>query len=341
MGTPSSTAVAELLTLTDRGLYAPVGDFFIDPWLPVPRAVITHAHADHARPGSQAYLTAQPGVDLLRERVGQETAIEGIEYGRVIDFGGLRVSLHPAGHILGSAQVRLERAGETWVVTGDYKLATDDTCAEFEPLACHTLVTESTFGLPIFRWQPAAETFDEINAWWGESQERGRTCLLYAYALGKSQRVLHGLDTSIGPVLVHGAVERFLPHYERQGVGLPVTERATDDNARSTRGRAMVIAPPSAANSLWLKKFGPISQAVASGWMQLRGTRRRKAVDRGFALSDHADWPGLLATIRESAAERVWVTHGYTNVMARWLAEQGIDARVVPTRFEGETEEEP
>jgi putative mRNA 3-end processing factor len=333
--------VADLLTLTDRGLYAPDGDFFIDPWLPVPRAVITHAHADHARPGSQAYLTAEPGIDLLRERVGEDAVVEGVEYGRTIDFGGLRVSLHPAGHILGSAQVRIERAGETWVVTGDYKTTADDTCAAFEPLVCQTLVTESTFGLPIFRWRPADETFNEINAWWRESQERGRTCVLFAYALGKSQRVLHRLDASIGPILIHGAVERFLPRYQRQGVRLPVTERATDDNARSTRGRALVVAPPSAANSPWLKKFGPISSAFASGWMQLRGTRRRKAVDRGFALSDHADWYGLLAAIRESSAERVWVTHGYTNIMARWLTEQGIDAHVVPTRFEGELEEEP
>ncbi|HVX14728.1 MAG TPA: ligase-associated DNA damage response exonuclease [Pirellulales bacterium] len=332
--------MADLLTLTDRGLYSPQGDFYIDPWLPVERAVITHAHADHARPGSQGYLTATSGVDLVRERVGPDAAVEGLPYGEPREINGVRLSLHPAGHMLGSAQVRLELGGQVWVVTGDYKTAADNTCEPMEPLACHTLVTESTFGLPIFRWRPAGELFADIDQWWRTAQERGRTCVIYAYALGKAQRLLAGLDATFGPILVHGAIERFLPAYEKQGVRLPVTERATDENARATRGRAMVVAPPSAANSPWLKKFGPVSPAVASGWMQIRGTRRRKAVDRGFALSDHADWDGLLTVIRESRAEQVWVTHGYTSAMVRWLQEQGIAARALQTRFEGELDEE-
>lgn len=330
----------DLLALTDRGLYSARGDFFIDPWLPVARAVITHAHSDHARPGSQSYLTAAAGVELLRERIGDDAVIEGLPYGASIDLNGVRLSLHPAGHILGSAQVRLEQAGGVWVATGDYKTAADPTCQSMEPLRCHTLITESTFGLPIFRWQSNEDLFAQINNWWQSSQQRGRTCLLYAYSLGKAQRVLAGLDDTIGPILVHGAVDRYLPHYERAGVRLPTTERATDENAKSTRGRAMVVAPPSAANSSWLRKFGPLSTAVASGWMQIRGMRRRKAVDRGFALSDHADWDGLQQTIRQSGAEQVWVTHGYINPMVRWLQEQGIAARAVETRFEGELDTE-
>lgn len=330
--------MADLITLTERGLYSPYGDFYIDPWLPVPRAVITHAHSDHARPGSQAYLTAAPGVDVLRTRLGDGAVIEGLPYGQPLDLGGVRVSLHPAGHVLGSSQVRIERAGEIWVVTGDYKTAADVTCDPFEPVKCHTLLSESTFGLPIFRWRTSEQLFAEINGWWQTSQEGGRTCVLYAYALGKAQRILPGLDASIGPILLHGAVERFLAAYERQGVRLAVTERATDQNARATRGRAMVIAPPSASNSPWLRKFGPVSKAIASGWMQIRGLRRRKAVDRGFALSDHADWDGMLNVIHQSGAEQIWLTHGYTGPMARWLQEQGLNARAVETQFEGELE---
>ncbi len=330
----------DLLTLTDRGLYSPQGDFYIDPWLPVPRAIITHAHTDHARPGSDAYLAAAPGVDILRERLGADAVIEARPYRQPLEINGVRVSLHPAGHILGSAQVRLEHAGEVWVVTGDYKTAADGTCEPIEPLRCHTLVTESTFGLPIFRWRTGEELFAEINGWWQTSQEVGRTCVLYAYALGKAQRILAGLDPAIGPILLHGAVERFLAAYEKQGVRLPPTERARDDNARTTRGHAVVVAPPSAANSPWLRKFGPISTAIASGWMQIRGTRRRKAVDRGFALSDHADWDGLLGVIRESGAEHIWVTHGYVPQMVRWLQERGVDAKGIETRFEGELDDE-
>lgn len=332
--------MAELLTLTDRGLYSPQGDFYIDPWLPVPRAIVTHAHLDHARPGSQEYLTATPGAEVLRERLGDDAIIQSQPYQKPLDMNGVRVSLHPAGHVLGSAQVRLEQGGEVRVVTGDYKTSADATCETMELLRCNTLITESTFGLPIFRWRKSKEVFAQINEWWQTSQERGRTCVLYAYALGKAQRVLAALDPTIGPILVHGAVERFLGAYLRQGVRLPVTERATDDNARATRGRAIVIAPPSAMKSPWLKKFGPISTAVASGWMQIRGLRRRQAVDRGFTLSDHADWNGLLSVIRESQAEQVWVTHGYTVPMVRWLQEQGVDARAVETKFEGELAEE-
>ena len=333
--------MANLLENTDRGLYCPAGGFYVDPWQPVERAIVTHGHSDHAQFGARRYLTASPGVEILRQRLGEEAEIEGLAYGQELSLGGVHVSLHPAGHVLGSAQVRLEHRGEVWVVSGDYKTANDATCQPFEPLRCHTFITESTFGLPIYRWKPAEELFSEINAWWKQNQERGRTSVVFAYSLGKAQRVLSGLDAEIGPILVHGAVNRFLPAYFDAGVRLPPSEHATSDNARAGRGRAMVVAPPSAAATPWLRKFGPISTAIASGWMQIRGARRRRAVDRGFALSDHADWPGLLWAIGETGAEQVWVTHGYTSVMVRWLTEHGIQARAIATHFEGELDVEP
>jgi putative mRNA 3-end processing factor len=331
----------DLLANTDRGLYCPPGDFYIDPWQPVERAVITHAHSDHARPGSATYLTAAAGRDVLRRRLGDEAIIETLEYGAAKDISGVRLSLHPAGHILGSAQVRMEHRGHVAVVTGDFKTdSADTTCAPFEPLRCHLLVSECTFGLPIYRWRPQAELIEQIHAWWRASQQQRRTAVLQAYSLGKAQRILAAIDMLIGPVLVHGAIEALLPAYRAAGVRLPDVPRADFTNARATRGKALVIAPPGAHASPWIRKFGPVSTAVASGWMQIRGTRRRKAVDRGFALSDHADWDGLNATIEATGAEEVWLTHGSTGPMTRWLVERGVNARSIVTQFEGEADEE-
>ncbi len=327
-----------LLERTDHGLYCAVGDFHVDPWRPVKRAIITHAHSDHARAGSQSYLTAERGVDILRDRVGNESVIQGIPFGEPVVHNGVRVSLHPAGHILGSAQARIEHQGQVWVVSGDYKTVPDRTCDAFEPLRCQVFITESTFGLPIYRWRNNDELVAEVNDWWRTNQERGRTSIILAYALGKAQRVLAGLDSSIGPLLMHGAVERYVPLYRAAGIELPECRRATTENARETRGRAMVIAPPSAAGTPWLRKFGDVSLAFASGWMQIRGTRRRRAVDRGFAISDHADWEGLLSAIDATGAEEIVVTHGYRSTLVRWLTEHGKRARAIATAFEGEME---
>jgi putative mRNA 3-end processing factor len=332
--------VSRLLEVTDRGLYCSAGDFYIDPWQPVGRAVITHAHGDHARVGSGSYLAAQRGVEVLRARLGDDAVIQGVGFGETTTHNGVRISLHPAGHILGSAQVRIEHAGEVWVVSGDYKTVADRTCDAFEPVRCHVFITESTFGLPIYRWRTNDELVAEVNNWWRSNRERDRTSVIYAYSLGKAQRVLASLDPSIGPLLIHGAVERFVPPYRAAGIELPDCCRATTENARETRGRAMVIAPPSAAQTPWLRKFGDISTAVASGWMQIRGARRRRAVDRGFAISDHADWDGLLAAIEATGAEENIVTHGYRSALARWLREHGKQSRAIATAFEGETEEE-
>jgi putative mRNA 3-end processing factor len=326
-----------LLQATERGLYCSAGDFYIDPWQPVTRAVITHAHADHARPGSQRYLTSPTGAGLLRQRVGPIPRIVAQPFGEAIYVNGVRVSLHPAGHLLGSAQVRVEHQGEIWVVSGDYKCETDATCEPFELVRCHTFISESTFGLPIYRWRPQSQIFAEINQWWQQNQQVGRTSILFAYALGKSQRVLAGVDATLGPILIHGALQRFIHAYQRAGITQPQTLYADSENSRRHRGQALVIAPPSAAGSPgWLRKFGATSLAFASGWMQIRGTRRRQALDRGFVLSDHADWEGLLDTIKATGAQHIGVTHGYTATLARYLNEIGLDAYVMPTRYEGD-----
>ena len=329
-----------LLTLTDRGLYCEPGDFYVDPWEPVDRAVITHAHGDHASWGSQAYLTSESGVGVLRARLEPNARIRGVPYSESVSLNGVTISLHPAGHILGSSQVRLVHRGEIWVVSGDYKTDPDPTCTSFEPVRCHTFVTESTFGLPIYRWPRQEDVFAEINGWWRSNAAVGKTSMLYGYTLGKAQRLLAGLDPSIGPILTHGAVERMTAAYREAGVPLPPTRYAGTAERRIEARGAIVIAPPHASGSSWTRRFGAQSTAFASGWMLVRGARRRRALDRGFALSDHVDWPGLLATIQATGAGEVWVTHGFTGPVVRWLTEHGIHARVVQTRFEGERDDE-
>jgi putative mRNA 3-end processing factor len=324
-----------LLRLNGQGLYCEAGGFYVDPWGAVDRAVVTHAHGDHVAWGCRHYLTSEEGAGVLRARLSDDAPIQPAAYGRAFDLNGVRVSLHPAGHILGSAQIRLEHRGEVWVVSGDYKTDPDPTCSPYEPVRCHTFVTESTFGLPIYRWPPQAEVLHEVNRWWRSNQEAGRTTLLYGYALGKAQRLLAGLDPSIGPILTHGAVERMTVAYRAGGVVLPPTTHAAAME-RADRGRAIVIAPPSADGSTWVRRFGEHATGFASGWMLVRGTRRRRSLDRGFALSDHVDWPSLMAAIDATGAERIWVTHGFTAPVVRWLREMGRDAVAIETRFEGE-----
>jgi putative mRNA 3-end processing factor len=333
--------MSDLLITTEEGLYCPAGDFYIDPWGAVRQAIITHAHADHAREGSEHYLTAREGFAVLQHRLGPQADIQTLEYGEPIEWRGVTISLHPAGHILGSAQVRLEHAGEVWVVTGDYKLAPDPTCRPFELLTCHTLVTESTFGLPIYRWRGAASVWDEINAWWRRNVEAGIASLVLAYSLGKAQRILRGVDASLGPIYCHGAIEQVNRLYRASGVSLPATTYTGLVEDRSAYAGALVIAPISARGTLWLRRLGEFSSAMASGWMQVRGARRRRGVDRGFALSDHADWSGLIDVVRGSGAQRVLVTHGFVEPMVQWLREQGWQAEPLRTEFRGELEEEP
>ncbi|MGE5097312.1 MAG: ligase-associated DNA damage response exonuclease [Betaproteobacteria bacterium] len=325
-----------LVEPTDRGLYCAAGGFHIDPWLPVDRAVITHAHGDHARPGSTAYLSAQCGLPILRARLGEEAALEGMAYGEARDINGVRVSLHPAGHVLGSSQVRLEHRGEVWVVSGDYKLDPDPTCEPFEAVKCHTFVTESTFGLPIYRWCAPGEIFERIDAWWRANAAAGRASVLFGYAFGKAQRILASVDAGIGPIVVHGAVEVLNAGYRECGVRLPETRRVGDYEAKKDFAGALIVAPPSAQSTPWLKRFGDYSDAFASGWMAIRGARRRRVVDRGFVLSDHADWPGLNRAIEATGAQRIFVTHGHTAPLVQWLNERGYEAHTMRTAFEGE-----
>ena len=325
--------MASLLSETPAGLYCEVGDFYVDPWRRVPRAVITHAHADHARPGSAKYLAAREGRRLLRTRLGPSANIESAAYGETVSMNGVKVSFHPAGHVLGSAQVRIEHQGEIWVVSGDYKIEPDRTCASFEHVRCHTFITESTFGLPVYRWQPQQQIFDDINRWWLKCREEGVVAVLLAYSLGKSQRLIAGVDSTIGAIYCHPSVEQLNQDYRDSGIELPTTWLPSQAPARKDWSGVLVVAPPSVANSVWLNKFGEVSLAMASGWMLTRGTRRWQSVDRGFALSDHADWPGLLKAIDETQAEQILVTHGHTGPMVRWLRENGKQARAVVTKF--------
>jgi putative mRNA 3-end processing factor len=261
-----------------------------------------------------------------------EVQVDALEYGEKVSHNGVTLSLHPAGHVLGSSQVRMEHGGEVWVASGDYKVEADKTCAPFEPVRCDTFITESTFGLPIYRWEPEQDIFDDINRWWRKNAAEGRASVVFAYAFGKAQRILSGLDPSIGPIVCHGAVEALNKAYRAGGVALPPTVMVTDIDKAALK-QAIVIAPPSAAGSPWMKRFGDYSDAFASGWMLLRGARRRRGVDRGFVLSDHADWPGLMTAIRATEARRVIVTHGSVPVLVRWLRQQGLDAGGFDTEF--------
>ncbi len=329
----------DLVVQRPEGLYCPAGNFYIDPWRPVDRAVITHAHADHARSGHGHYLAQADSQGVLRARLGQIN-LQPLQYGEVVEHSGVKISLHPAGHVLGSAQVRLEYQGQVWVASGDYKVAPDATCAPFEAVRCHTYITESTFGLPIYRWEDDAAVFAQINAWWAANAALGKASVLCCYSFGKAQRILSGVDASIGPIITHGAVEPLNRAYREAGVDLPATRTVSEVTDAQDFKRCLVLCPPSATGTPWIKRFEPYSDAFASGWMLLRGARRRGGYDRGFVLSDHADWPGLHRAIGATGAERVIVTHGSIPVMVRYLQSQGLQAGSFQTEYGDESLEE-
>lgn len=324
-----------VLTLKPQGLYCPAGDFFIDPWRPVDRALITHAHSDHARPGHQRYLATPLTKAVMRHRLGDITC-QTIDYATEQKIGDATVSYHPAGHVPGSAQIRVEVGGEVWVVSGDYKTTDDGLSTPFEPVRCHGFITECTFGLPIFRWTPEDQLRADITAWWQRCAAEGKTAILGAYALGKAQRLMAGLNPDLGPILTHGAVEATNQVLREHGVTLPDTCVVTKDTDRKAYPGALVIAPPAALGSAWARKFGPREEAFASGWMALRGVRRRRALSTGFIVSDHADWPGLLEAIQATGAEKVLATHGYTATFSKYLNTLGYDAGILETEFTGE-----
>lgn len=326
-----------LLQFTNKGIYCPEGKFYIDPWRPVKKALITHTHADHSRPGHQHYLAHHHSEKIMRQRLGDDIQIETTEYGKSININGVKASFHPAGHIPGSAQIRLEFKGKIAVVSGDYKLEDDGISSPFEPVKCHEFVTETTFGLPIYQWKPQSETFNEINQWWKQNKENGKTSVIFAYALGKAQRIMKNVDSEIGKIYTHGAVENATDALRKTGLDLPQTIKITNDILDKDYQGNLVIATPASIGTPWMKKLAPYSTGIASGWMMLRGTRRRKAADRGFVLSDHADWNGLLEAVKLSEAETIYSTHGYSNVFTKYLHEQGLNAISLDTQFEGES----
>lgn len=327
--------MADVLTFTPRGIYCPAGDFYIDPWEPVDRALITHGHADHARDGMGAYLATTTAAPVMRHRLG-DIRLNTIDYGEVREIGDASVSYHPAGHVPGSAQIRVEVDGQVWVASGDYKTVDDGLSEPFEPVKCHAFITETTFGLPIFRWTPQDILADQINTWWAANAANGRYSILSAYALGKAQRLMRAVNADIGPILTHGAIENTNAILRAQGFTLPDTIRVTGDvNVKDYPG-ALVLATPSAIAGTWARQFGQAGTGFASGWMTLRGVRRRRGLERGFVMSDHADWAGLNSAIAATGAEKVFVTHGYTSQFRKWLISQGYDAHVVSTEYGAE-----
>jgi putative mRNA 3-end processing factor len=319
------------------GLYCPAGDFFIDPWGAVPRAVITHAHGDHARAGSAAYLCASRSAPLLRRRFGPNASIETIRYGESVTLGATRVSFHPAGHILGSAQVRIEGPDGIWVVTGDYKRAADPTCDGFEVVPCDTLVTESTFGLPVYHWDASSLVIAELLSWWHDNRTRGLASIVFCYALGKAQRLLAELArVTDEPVFAHGMLLPFVEVYREAGIAMLHAQPLGDRRRGQSLAGALILAPLAARGTPWMRRLGEFSDAFVSGLMRVRGVRRQRAYDRGFVLSDHADWPALLDTISECGASRVIATHGHAEPFARYLQEQGLQSSVMRTAWEGE-----
>jgi len=324
-----------LIEFTPKGMYCAQGDFYIDPWRAVERALITHAHGDHARYGHKYYLSHHDSIPIMKARLGFNL-YDGVAYGETRVINGVKVSFHPAGHIIGSAQIRLEYKGQVWVASGDYKTEFDGISPAFETVKCHVFITESTFGLPVYNWNPQQEIFDDMNAWWQHNKERGIATVIMAYSLGKAQRILHNIDKGIGPVYLHGAIHNMNQAIRSSGYDLPNFPKVDASMKKEHFRQALIIAPPGATGTSWFKRFLPYSVGVASGWMAVRGTKHRQAADKGFALSDHADWPGLNAAIKATGAEKVIVTHGYTAVFSKWLCENGYDSRTVETQFVGE-----
>lgn len=323
-----------LLAFNDKGIYCEVADVYLDPWKPVNNAIISHGHADHSRWGHKKYITHHTNVPIIKHRLG-EIEVAGKNWNETFTINGVKFSLHPAGHIIGSSQIRVEYKGEVWVFTGDYKTEDDGVAVPYEVVKCNTFITECTFGLPAFTWTPQAEVMKNINQWWQENKEDGRTSILFGYSLGKAQRLLKHLDPSIGKIYTHGAIEN-MTEVVRPLIHLPETIRITRETKKDDLKGNMVLAPPSAHGSPWIRKMVPYVTGSASGWMAFRGARRRRAIDKGFVLSDHCDWEGLLNSINATGCEKVICTHGYTDIFSRYLCSLGYDARTEETQYEGE-----
>ncbi|MFI2741295.1 ligase-associated DNA damage response exonuclease [Zhouia sp. PK063] len=323
-----------LLQFTEKGIYCEQANVYLDPWKNVDKALITHGHADHSRWGNKSYISHFDNIPIMKHRLG-DINVSGVNYSESFTINNVKFSFHPAGHIPGSSQIRVEHKGEVWVFTGDYKLQHDGISVPFEPVKCHSFITECTFGLPAFKWRPQDEVFTDINEWWQQNKAEGKTSVLFGYSLGKAQRIIKHLDTSIGKIYTHAAVEN-LNEVLRQQITLPETLRITKEIDKKEIAGNIIIAPPSAHGTVWLRKFAPFVTATASGWMAFRGARRRRAIDKGFVLSDHCDWQELLTAIKATGCEKVIATHGYADIFSRYLNTLGYDARTEATQYEGE-----
>ena len=324
------------LRLTPEGLYCVPARAWIDPWRPVPQALLTHAHADHARPGSGAYWGSSPSEGVLRTRLGAEIPLTSLPYGAELKLGEARISFHSAGHVLGSAQILIEAAGERWLISGDYKRDPDPSCAPFTPIRADVFISEATFGLPLYRWTPAPEVARQILDWWQEAP--ALASVLCCYAFGKAQRLLAELQ-ALGverEVLLHGAIQRLMEPYRAEGISMvPTRPLSALPRGGSLAGR-LILAPPSALRTPWMRRFPRVQTAFASGWMAVRGVKRRKGFGRGFVLSDHADWPSLVRTIEETGAQQVFLTHGHGDPLARYLQEvRGLSAQTLRSNEPG------
>lgn len=327
-----------LLQFTASGIFCPNAALHIDPWNPADFAIITHAHSDHAKPGCKHYLAHKDSESILRLRLGEDISLQTVAYGERVSINGVHFSLHPAGHVIGSSQIRVEHNGEVWVVSGDYKVQDDNFSTPFEPLKCNTFITESTFGLPIYKWPNQAEVMLEIKEWWTQNRLQGKASVLMGYALGKMQRLIKNLQPFDQPVYAHGAIYNVNEKLREVGFDLPHIPLVTNEINKKLYQGALILATPSSLHTPWMKKFVPYSTGYCSGWMAVRGAKNRRSVDRGFVLSDHADWNDLNTVVKETGAEKIFVTHGYTDTYARWLSEQGIDAAEVSTQYGNEEE---
>ena len=328
-----------LISFTNKGIYCKQGDFYIDPWRPVNLAVTTHGHADHVKWGNNAYLCHTLTKPILDQRLGEGLKIETLSYGKQITINGVNVSFFPAGHVIGSSQVRLEYRGEICVISGDYKTGDDGISTAFEPVKCHSFVSESTFGLPIYKWQPQHIIFDQIRNWVSGNHDRNKTSVLVAYSLGKAQRLIKGL-AGYNDIYVHNSIANLNERFIDAGVALPDTIRITADTTKEDMQKGIVIVPPALAEGRWIKNLYNAATGVCSGWMQVRASRRWRSADAGFALSDHADWPGLLSAIKATEAEKVYVTHGYTATFSKYLNEIEIASEEVKTQYGNEEDDE-
>jgi putative mRNA 3-end processing factor len=331
---------APLLIFTGKSIYCPKADLHIDPWMPVDRALITHAHSDHARWGSKHYLAHKHSESVLRLRLGETISLQNVEYGERFTINGVHFSLHPAGHIIGSAQVRVEYNNEVWVVSGDYKLENDHFSEPFESVRCNVFITESTFGLPVFKWKSQETIFSQIETWHSKNKTEGKASVLLGYSLGKMQRLVKNLTIDPQTIFAHGAVYSLNEKLRQAGFDLPQLNLVNKDTDKKLVKGALILAPPSADGSTWMKKFTPYSTGYCSGWMLMRGAKNRQAIDQGFVLSDHADWNDLNVAVKNSGAEKVFVTHGYTSVFSKWLNENGIEAAEVQTMYGSEDEKD-